>query len=191
MEEVKVLTTLEEVKAISDPMKYRILMSFYKMEQPATIKQIADSINEVPAKIHYHVKKMEALGVLKLIYTKEIKGIIAKYYEPTAERFDIKCADEAVAPNKKLMMAESQRLISEIYDTSKEIIFEQIEKYSQSNEKSNANVSITDLYMTKEEMSEFTEYIKDFLNKYGDKKREGTDINKYHCFMSNIKIKAD
>lgn len=104
---------------MSDPFKYRILMTFYKMEQPATVKQIADAINEVPANVHYHVKKMEQAGILQLIHTKEINGIIAKYYEPTAKTFDIRCSEELEEPNKKLMLAESQQMVSEVYNSSK------------------------------------------------------------------------
>ena len=89
MKDVKHLKTLEEIRAISDPYRYKILNCFYKIGEPITVKQLADELGEVPAKVHYHVKKMEKAGLLTLVHTKEINGIIAKYYEPTARHFRI------------------------------------------------------------------------------------------------------
>ncbi len=42
-------------------------------------------MGEVPAKVHYHVKKLESAGILKLQHTKEINGIVAKFYQPTVD----------------------------------------------------------------------------------------------------------
>lgn len=191
MEEKKTLTTLEEVKGISDPFKYRILMGFYKMEKPATIKQIADSLNEVPAKVYYHVKKMESLGILKLIYTKEIRGIVAKYYEPTAAFYDIQCSEEAANSNRKLILAESQKLLGELYDTSKNSFFEELVKCAEHKDKTNGNLNMTELYLSDDESEEFSKYIKNFFKKYENKDRKADNLNKYHCFVSFFKINKD
>lgn len=89
MKNVKVLTTMEEVRSFTDPYRIVIMKQYLKMNRPATVKQIADEMGDVPAKVHYHVKKMIAAGLLKLDHTKEINGILAKYYEPTARTFQI------------------------------------------------------------------------------------------------------
>jgi len=191
LEKKKVLTTLEEVKAISDPFKYRILTSFYKLKVPATVKQIADNINEVPAKVHYHVKKMEQVGILKLSYTKEINGIIAKYYELTAENYEIKCEKELAEPNKKLMLAESQRMIAEFYENSKNTFLDQLSYSSEVNAKTNGHFTIQDLYLTDEEADDFYQYISDFIYKYSQEDRNTDDRSKYHCFTSLFKINKD
>jgi predicted transcriptional regulator len=188
MEKIKILTTLEEVKAISDPLKYRILMSYIKKDEPATVKQIADSINEVPAKVHYHVKKMESLGILELIYTKEIKGIIAKYYQPTAEKFEIKCESDITNSNKQLVVAEKQRLIGEIYDTSKNEFFEQVNKSTNSDNKIKGNFGISELYLNDDEMKEFEELMGEFMTKHSVKQNE-EDKTKYHCFVALFETK--
>lgn len=89
MKNVKVLTTLDEIKSFSDPYRIIIMKHFFRLKRPATVKQIADEMGDVPAKVHYHVKKLVASGLLKLNHTKEINGILAKYYEPTAKMFHI------------------------------------------------------------------------------------------------------
>jgi len=80
---------MKEIKAFSDPYRMVIMKNYYTLARPATVKQIADEMHEVPAKVHYHVKKLESAGILKLKHTKEINGIVAKFYEPTAQTFKI------------------------------------------------------------------------------------------------------
>ncbi len=89
MKERMILTDIKAIKAYSEPYKLMILQMYYQMHRPATVKQIADEMQEVPAKVHYHVKKLEAAGILKLVYTRDINGIIAKYFEPTAKHYEI------------------------------------------------------------------------------------------------------
>ncbi len=186
MEDRIVLSTVEKIKALSDPYRYKILMAFYKKKQPATVKEIATYIDEVPANVHYHVKKMEKAGILKLIYTKEIKGIIAKYYEPTAKIFDIQYPDSCEM-DKNLLLCENQRMISQIYDDSKNTFNEQLAYYSDGKEKA-GKISMEDLYLTDEEANEFESYIIEFMNKHNMVDRNKSDLNMHHCFFSLCKI---
>lgn len=191
MQDTKVLSTIEEVKAISDPLKFRILMTFYNMKQPATVKQIADFLNEVPSKVHYHVKKMEKLEILKLIYTKEINGIIAKFYEPTARHFEVKCSDDIDNASKAIMLGETQIMLAKIYDTSKEIFLEEISETSKNDKKTNGGLRMTDLYLTENQAEEFSKYIEDFFEKYKVKDEDIISTSKYHCFVSFLKFSTD
>lgn len=184
MEESKLLSTIEEVKAISDPFKYRILMQYKKLEKPATVKQIADGLNEVPAKVHYHVKKMESLGILRLVYTEEIRGIVAKFYEPTAKNYEIKYSKELSDVNKKVMLAESGRLIGELYDTSKNTFLEQMDKQLLKNEKSKGTVMLNEILLTHNEENEFLLYIKEFVEKHSIKAEKDSEKHKYHFMIS-------
>lgn len=82
------------------------------MKKLATVKQIADKLGEVPANIHYHVKKLEKFDVVRLHHTEEIRGIVAKYYKPTAERFEIQCTEDIDKAARTLILGETQRMIS-------------------------------------------------------------------------------
>lgn len=183
------LTTLEEIKVFSDPFRYKILMCFYRKKQPATVKEIAVALNEVPANVHYHVKKLEKAGILQLVYTKEINGIIAKYYEPTAEVFDINYPDEIAAANKQLILSEKKQFLTQIFDESKNIFIEQTAGYPKSDNEHNGTISMEDLYLTKDEAKEFEEYIKNFMDKYSSKTKASEQLNKYHCFFTIVEMK--
>lgn len=181
MKDKKVLTTLEEVKAISDPFRYRILNTLTDMDGPATVKQIADKMKEVPAKVHYHVKKLEKVEIVKLVFTKEINGIIAKYYEPLATDFEIKCSKEVDEPAKNMLLAESQRMISEFYDESKNIFLNSTNKVI---EKSKGTIINKDVYLTEEEAEEIIELMKSFFKKH---KEEDSKKLKYHSFFTIVR----
>jgi predicted ArsR family transcriptional regulator len=188
MDETRVLTTLEEIKAVSDPFRYRIIECLYKMNEAATVKQIADKLGEVPAKIHYHVKKLEKFDLLRLEYTREINGIIAKYYKPTARNFEIKCSEEVQESTKRLMVGETQRMISDIYDKSKNTFLEQVAQNAGNGSKRKGTISTNSLWLTEEEAEKLTKYISQTFEKHTeDASSEGRE--KYHCFFTVIKMK--
>jgi DNA-binding transcriptional ArsR family regulator len=72
--------TAEEVKMVFDPLRLRILETIYHTEHEMNVKEIATKIDEAANKVHYHVMKLVNFGVLKLVRTEAINGIIAKYY---------------------------------------------------------------------------------------------------------------
>lgn len=191
MKEEIVLTTLEEIKAFSDPFRYKILMSFYKMKQPATVKQIAVDINQVPANVYYHVKKLEKVGILKLIYTKEINGIIAKYYEPTATNFNIDFPSELADSSKKLLLAERQSMMTRLYDDSKNIFLSNLSYETKTKKRIKGVISADYLYLTEAESKEFNDYIEDFMDKHQFENKNTDEQKKFHCFFSSIEIKDE
>lgn len=180
MEDRKVLTTLEEIKAISDPFRYRILNTLIDMNEPATVKQIADKMKEVPSKIYYHVNKLEKVGIVKLTYTKKIKGVITKYYEPLARKFEIKCSKEIEEPSRMMLLAVSQMMISEFYDNSKDIFLNSMDKNIQ---ESNGTIISKSVYLTGEETEEIIGLMKSFFKKH---KEEDCKKTKYHSFFTII-----
>lgn len=185
MEKIKTLATADEIKAFSDPYRLQILYTFKKMGRPATVKQIGDAMGEVPAKVHYHVKKMEKSGVLRLTHTEEINGIIAKYYEPAAESFAIK-SEELDPDVSKLVVNEAQKVISSVYDESKKVILEELKTAAHRPKRVTAeSIRLSMIYLTDEKARELDKYIEEFLHEYGKKTpkaNEDTAFRKYHVF---------
>lgn len=193
MEEVKYLSTLDEIKAFSDPYRLQILTTYRKFDRPATVKEIADKLQETPAKVHYHVKKLEKVGILKLVDTKEINGIIAKYYLPTAERFVIKHKDHDKELHK-VILSEAQRVISNLYDNSKKMVLEEIirtDTEQEDNMKKDMTEFITssNLYLTKEDAKELAKHISKLSKKR--KKNTEEETSKYHMFAVLFPVEDD
>ncbi|MTI47507.1 winged helix-turn-helix domain-containing protein [Sporosalibacterium faouarense] len=185
MEKSKTLTTLEQIKVFSDSYRLQILYKIKSFKRPAMVKEIADKMGETPAKVHYHVKKMEKAGILQLSHTKEINGIIAKYYELTAETFSLKYSDTNPEIDR-LVKSEFQRVVDSMYNESKEFILKQIENSYNLNDSEDdksefEDISLSNIYLTKEEANELMALIKKYKGKNRDRKND-KDINKYHFF---------
>lgn len=94
MKDKIIYTELDDIRTLIDPYRLRILKTFTTENGPLTAKMVADILEEVPSKISYHIKKMEKTGILEIVNTKVINGIVAKYYSPTAKEFGIETQEE-------------------------------------------------------------------------------------------------
>lgn len=154
MRKEKVLSTLEEIKVISDPFRFKILVLFNKESGSLTVKQMAVKLQEVPSKVHYHVKELERIGVLEIVETKEKGGIIEKFYLPTAEIFKVKKDIEILEEDE--YEKASENLISIMHEDFLESM-----KSKTKGEKKQLNYGLT--YLTDEEVEELTELITGYM----------------------------
>ncbi len=79
------INTGQQFKAISDPMRSRILGII--QNQPATAKQIADRLGATPGAIGHHLHVLEGAGLAQVIARRLVRGIVANYYTRTARIF--------------------------------------------------------------------------------------------------------
>ncbi|SHI87000.1 transcriptional regulator, ArsR family [Clostridium cavendishii DSM 21758] len=185
VKDVVILNTLEQIKAYSDPYRLRIITFLRNNKEEATVKQIADYLGEVPAKIHYHIKKLEKAGIVELIRTKEIKGIIAKYYYLTGNSFEI-FGENIQEEAKQVYKSQLLNLINEYYDKSKEISIEAMKKnLNNLNDHKALSVACREIYVTEEEFEAVNNEIRSILLKY-EKKQEGK--MSYHTFAVITKL---
>jgi DNA-binding transcriptional ArsR family regulator len=80
-----VINTASQFKAISDPIRSRILGII--QNQPATAKQIAGSLKASPGAIGHHLHVLESAGLAQIVARRLIRGIVANYYTRTARIF--------------------------------------------------------------------------------------------------------
>ncbi|MWV43575.1 helix-turn-helix domain-containing protein [Paenibacillus sp. HJL G12] len=178
--ETKELSTIEEIRIYSDPYRMKILSHFQRMDHPATIKEIADAMGEVPAKVYYHAKKLESIGLIHIVSTKEINGINAKYYESFKGAVRIKRDDGADEAAKKIFISETQKLLSDLYDDNKKKFLT-----AQSNDKPYGNLTNSEVYLTEEEAKKFIEWINQFVDEHHS--RKNPDQFKYDIFTTIAK----
>lgn len=152
----KILSTLEEIKVISDPFRLKILFIFDEEQTPLTVKQMAVKLEEVPAKVHYHVKELERIGVLEIVETKEKAGIVEKYYMPTAEMFKVEKNISGAIENKEHMQAGANIFLAMQQD------FERNNRIKGNADKNRLNYGV--YYLTDEERNQFEKLIEDYLS---------------------------
>jgi DNA-binding transcriptional ArsR family regulator len=82
MDDTYELETVEQLKAIADELRQRVLSAL--TDQAMTVTQLGDRLGIAPAKAHYHVRELERVRLVKLVQTREKGGILEKYYRPIA-----------------------------------------------------------------------------------------------------------
>ena len=80
--EVYNLESIEQMRAIADQLRQRIMQEL--LLAPRTATQVAEVLGLAPAKVHYHIRELERVGLVKLVFTREKGGILEKYFQPVA-----------------------------------------------------------------------------------------------------------
>ncbi len=88
------INTAQQFKALSDPMRSRILGII--RHQPATAKQVADRLGATPGAIGHHLHVLEAAGLAQIVARRVTRGIIAKYYTRSARIFTYDMPQEII-----------------------------------------------------------------------------------------------
>lgn len=82
-----VLDQLDQVKALTHPIRQRLFELLAK--EPATSKQLAETLGYKPTRLYHHMATLEDAGLIKLVRTERVRGSTAKYYEAVADSLRI------------------------------------------------------------------------------------------------------
>lgn len=82
-----VVDNLETLKVLSDPLRIRMLDL---MRDPCTVKQVANELDIPPTKLYYHITQLEKHGLIVLVDTQIVSGIIEKHYQAVAQTIRVK-----------------------------------------------------------------------------------------------------
>ncbi len=86
-EEEFTISDLETLKVMTDPLRLQIMEIM--MEQPVTVKQLAARLEMEPTKLYYHVNLLEKHGLIVIVKTQVVSGIIEKHYQAAAGSFHV------------------------------------------------------------------------------------------------------
>jgi DNA-binding transcriptional ArsR family regulator len=96
-EDELVITNLETLKVISEPLRLQLLELL--ADEPRTVKWLAGELNMAATKLYYHVNLLELHGLIRVIGTRIVSGIIEKQYQVTACRFRVERSLLNLAPS--------------------------------------------------------------------------------------------
>jgi DNA-binding transcriptional ArsR family regulator len=82
--EMMYLDEIEQASAVLQPMRIRLLKL---LAEPRTCTELGTSVGETPQKVYYHVKKLEAAGVVTRVDERRVRGIIEGIYQATAASY--------------------------------------------------------------------------------------------------------
>ncbi len=106
--EVLRITTAEQLKAISDPLRLTVLELI--LHEARTVKQIAKILKQPATKLYYHMNTLEEQGLVSLVDTRLKKGIQEKYFRAAGITYQV---------DRKLLSGQEnvlQSLLSVVFD---------------------------------------------------------------------------
>ncbi|TCC64214.1 ArsR family transcriptional regulator [Kribbella pittospori] len=85
LEDTIELTTAEQVRAISDPLRTTILGLLH--ERAATVTELATAVKRPKSTVAHHVKVLADAGILKVVRTRRVRAIEERFYGRAARMF--------------------------------------------------------------------------------------------------------
>lgn len=102
------LETIEQLRAIADPLRTQIYQALSL--RPMTATQVGEEIGEPAPKAHYHVRELERVGLVRLVETRERGGILEKYFRAIARVLRVPPSLLRSAPPDELAATMSEYL---------------------------------------------------------------------------------
>ncbi|QPC82285.1 helix-turn-helix transcriptional regulator [Phototrophicus methaneseepsis] len=84
--EEHIVDDLDTLKVLADPLRLHILEL---MEDPCTVKQVAEALDLPPTKLYYHITQLQKHGLIVVVETRIVSGIIEKHYQVAARRLQV------------------------------------------------------------------------------------------------------
>ncbi|EIM05896.1 Transcriptional regulator, ArsR family protein [Planococcus antarcticus DSM 14505] len=117
MKDIKLLTTHDQLKALSDPFKCELLLRL--MERPQTGQQLSEVFELSRARVHYHLKELEKNDLVSIVRTEEKNGIVQKFYQATAGGF---VPDRSLLPYSNMTETVRQMMVSMLDQSKRRIL---------------------------------------------------------------------
>ncbi|PKL10024.1 MAG: hypothetical protein CVV51_00835 [Spirochaetae bacterium HGW-Spirochaetae-7] len=111
MLDIMFLDTEERIKAFTHPYRMKLLHVYRETKRPMTATEVARVLGDGPGRVHYHMKVLEAAGIVVVARTETVNGIVARYYEPVARLYSVADAARGAVGGEP-MREEVSRMIS-------------------------------------------------------------------------------
>ena len=85
LEDTIELTTAEQVRAISDPLRTTILGLLH--ERAATVTELSTAVKRPKSTVAHHVKVLTDAGILRVVRTRRVRAIEERFYGRAARMF--------------------------------------------------------------------------------------------------------
>ena len=85
MDSYRTVQDLEILKIIGDTRRLDILRLL--MNQPLTLSKLGKRLGLHPAKVRYHLKRLENTGLIRYVSSREVRGFVEKYYQATSKAY--------------------------------------------------------------------------------------------------------
>ena len=84
-EDLRVISSTDELAALFHPLREQLVDLL--LERAATVGELAEAVGRPPSTVAYHVKRLVAAGLVKVVRTRRVRAIEERSYGRTARVF--------------------------------------------------------------------------------------------------------
>ncbi|AWB46856.1 ArsR family transcriptional regulator [Paenibacillus sp. CAA11] len=180
---VYIIRTHEQLKALSDPLRTKILMNLVK--GPYTGQQLAEQMGITRNNIYFHLKELEKHGVIQVVKREEKNGIMQKYYRAVSGRF---IPEEHLLPSLDLVETSRQVFMETVQLTREKIQLAPGASFALDSSNQEQWKNIAGTYQFYGTAGSFTAFLNDFkalVEKHFSKTAQGTQEERSY-YMSLV-----
>ena len=86
-EDFCMISDLETLKVVTDPLRLNIVNLL--RGEPRTAKELAKTLHLSQTKLYYHIGLLEQHGLIRVVGTRLVSGILEKQYQATAYKLSV------------------------------------------------------------------------------------------------------
>ncbi len=167
-----IVDDLELLKVIAHGTRLDILQ---RLKLPKTVKEIAHQLDIPATKLYYHVNLMEKHGLIQVVETNLVSGIVEKTYQVVARNYRI---DDRLLTDQSSTSEEWSRMLNAIFDVTKSEIRRTMQQTKQNPFKDDESGGIlwrANLRLTAEQYQTFYGRLKTLLDEIQALPKEAKD----------------
>lgn len=167
VKETHLLRTLDEVRALSDPLRLRIIECL--RDGPLTVSQVAQRLGEKPTKFYYHFAELEKHGLICAVETRQRGNLLEKYFLPVAKYFQVDSAIYQAGPEA---LGEFFKGVRQMLDRTADNLKQAIDaqRFTES-ETADAILTFRKGRMAPAEVTEFRERLGALIREFSERER--------------------
>jgi DNA-binding transcriptional ArsR family regulator len=178
--EVFLVDDLETLKVLADPLRLRLREL---MEKPTTVKRVAEKLDMLPTKLYYHINLLEKHGLIVLVDTRVVSGIIEKHYQIAAK--SVRVAKHLLSTGTDPEGEGLNLTIGTLLETTREELMESaragmVEWDDEGERHKGISFHMGTLNLTDEQAADFYHEVESLLERYHDLSDEQQDKNGEH-----------
>lgn len=116
-----IIDNLETLKVVAHSLRLEILQTLRKAK---SVKEIAEQINRPATKLYYHVNLMEAHGLIRVVETNIVSGIVEKTYQVVANNYALQ---DGLLAKSDALGDDIDQMLGAIFDVTRAEIKRSIE----------------------------------------------------------------
>lgn len=119
-----IIEDIETIKALADARRIRILEEL--VTSPRTAKELGAVLEEAPSKLYYHINMLERHGLIQVVDTRIVSGIVEKHYQSVAKSYQY--SQNLLADNQVELDESLESLVLATIDKTRDDIRESLAK---------------------------------------------------------------